>query len=191
MNEPTRSTSERWQDLLAWLDFWFQPAKALMHEFDPAERKLFAELAPAWLEAPMGAAKIAVLEQASDLFGRQRVLDLIGKLCADETTGYWSELARTEGGSLDDLVRLLWEPLTPVGFKFSSERLANGLQFCCTRCPHAELARELDATEWFSALVCASDPYIAASFKDLPIRFERTKTLMQDDDCCNHSYFVD
>jgi hypothetical protein len=47
----------------------------------------------------------------------------------------------------------------------------------------------LNAADWLYALVCASDPYTAASFDG--IRFERTKTLMQGDDCCDHAYFVD
>ena len=184
------SCTERWRKQLDWLDFWFQPEKTAMHDFDPSERGLFDALAPAWLAAEAGAGKIAVLESASERFGRERVFALLGKMCANETRGYWSELARSEGGSLDDLVRLLWTPLLERGFEFSSELRPNGIQFCVTRCPHAELGARLNAANWLSALVCAGDPHIAASF-DPPIRFERTKTLMQGHDCCDHAYFVD
>jgi hypothetical protein len=86
-------------------------------------------------------------------------------------------------------VRLLWEPLPELGFDFGSEPRPGGVQFCVTRCPQAELAARLNAADWLYALVCASDPYTAASFDG--IRFERTKTLMQGDDCCDHAYFVD
>jgi predicted ArsR family transcriptional regulator len=185
----SRPAGERWQELLDWLDHWFQPEKAQTHDFDFGERELFDQLGPAWLEADMGRAKIDALEAASERFGRDRVMALIAKLCASETTSYWAEVARREGGSLDDLVRLLWEPLRPLGFEFSSERTPDGIQFRCTHCPHAELARELGANDWLAALVCAGDPHIAASF-DPPIGFERTKTLMHGDDHCDHRYFI-
>jgi hypothetical protein len=191
-SEQPKSCAERWKELLDWLDFWFQPEKAETHDFDAVERELFDSLAPAWLLAEPGSGKIAALESASERFGRERVLALIGKTCANETSSYWGELARKEGNSLDDLVRLLWEPLPELGFEFSSERRPDGLQFCVTRCPHRELAADLggNAADWLYALVCATDPHTAASF-DPPIRFERTKTLMQGDDCCDHAYFVD
>jgi hypothetical protein len=188
-SEQARSCAERWQEQLDWLDFWFQPEKAQMHDFDPGERDLFDALAPAWLAAEAGAGKIELLESMSERFGRGRVLALLGRMCANETRGYWSELARSEGGSLDDLVRLLWQPLLERGWEFSSEPRPNGIQFCVTHCPHAELGARLNAADWLSALVCAGDPYIAASF-DPPLRFERTKTLMLGGDCCDHAYFV-
>jgi hypothetical protein len=190
ISEQPRSCAERWKEQLDWLDAWFQPEKAEAHDFEATERELFDSLAPAWLGAEAGAEKIAALESASDSFGRERVLALIGTLCADETSAYWSELARKEGGSLDDLVRLVWEPLLERGWEFRSEPLPNGIQLCVKRCPHAELGARLNAADWLSALVCASDPYTAASF-DPPIRFERTKTLMQGASCCDHAYFAD
>ncbi len=192
-SEQAKSCAERWVELLDWLDYWFQFEKAEAHDFDTGERELFGSLAPAWRAAEPGEGKIAVLEEAAARFGREPILGLIGKMCADETRSYWSELARGEGGgTLDDLVRLLWKPLPGVGFEFTSERRSSGLQFWVTSCPHRELASALggNAADWLYALVCAGDPHIAASF-DPPIRFERTKTLMQGDDCCDHAYFVD
>jgi predicted ArsR family transcriptional regulator len=188
--EQPNNCTERWRKLLDWLDFWFQPEKVAMHDFDAGERELFDSLASAWLAAEAGAGKIEVLESVSERLGRESVFALIGKICANETGAYWRELARSEGGALDDLVRLLWNPLPELGFEITSEPRSGGLQFCVTRCPHAELGARLNAADWLYALVCASDPHIAASF-DPPIRFERTKTLMQGDDCCDHAYFVD
>ena len=185
-----KACGESWKALLDWLDFWFQPEKAEAHDFDPGERELFASLAPAWLAAGPGEGKIAVLESMSERFGRRRVFALIEKMCEDETSAYWRELARSEGGTLDDLVRMLWAPLPELGFEFASESRPNGLQFCVTSCPHAELGAQLGAADWLYALVCAGDPHIAASF-DPPIGFERSKTLMQGDDCCDHAYFTD
>lgn len=184
------SCADAWRKQLDWIDFWFQPEKTQMHDFGPSERELFDALAPAWPAAEPGAGKIAMLESMSEHFGRERIFALIGKMCANETRGYWTELARSEGGSLDDLVRLLWEPLLERGFEFTSKPLPNGIQFCVTRCPHAELGARLNAADWLSAFVCAGDPHIAASF-DQPLRFERTKTLMRGGDCCDHAYFLE
>lgn len=184
------SCTERWRARLDWLDFWFQPEKTAMHDFGSSERELFDTLAPAWLAAEAGAGKIAVLESMSERFGRERVLTLLGEMCENETRGHWSEVTRGEGSSLDDLVRLVWTPLLERGFEFTSESRPNGIQLCVTRCPNAELGARLNAADWLSALICAGDPHVAASF-DPPIRFERTTTLMRGDDCCNHAYFVD
>ena len=60
--EQPQSCGERWQELLDWLDFWFQPEKAEAHDFAAAERELFDSLAPAWLAADPGEGKIGVLE---------------------------------------------------------------------------------------------------------------------------------
>lgn len=125
--------AQRWQQQLAWLDGWFGPEKADRHGFDPAERELFEALSHAWLTAED---KIGALEATSARFGRDRVRAMIDRLCADETSAYWAQLAVSEGRTLDDLVRLLWEPLPTQDF-------------------------------------------------------ERTKTLMQGNDCCDHAYLVE
>ena len=190
-SEQEKSCAERWKELLDWLDFWFQPEKAEAHNFDAGKRELFNSLAPAWLVAEMGAAKTVALDAAAEHFGRERVLALLEKLCADDTRAHWTGLVREEGGSLDDLVRLLWEPLPELGFEFTSERRPDGFQFCVTRCPNYELAVRMggNAADWLLHLVCATNPYVVDAF-DPPIRFRRTKTLMQGDAYCDHAYFV-
>jgi predicted ArsR family transcriptional regulator len=191
-NEQAKSCAEAWTELLGWLDFWFQPEKAEAHDFAAGERELFESLAPGWLEAEPGEAKIAALDSAAERFGRERVHALLEKICGDETGAHWAGLVREEGSSLDNLVRLLWEPLPELGFEFSSERRPDGLQFCVTRCPNRELAVCLggNSADWLLRTVCATDLYVVDAF-DPPIRFQRTKTLMQGDDCCDHAYFVD
>lgn len=189
-SEQAVSCAKQWQETLDWLDFWFAAEKAGAHEFDVGERELFDSLAADWLEAEPGAGKITALEAASDRFGRARVHSLVDKVCADETAGWWSRPEQQGGGTLEDLVNALWKPLESMdGFEFSCEKLANGLQFQVTRCPHAEMGRALKAQEWLFAMVCAGDPHVASAFAG--IRFQRTKTLMQGCDCCDHAYFVD
>lgn len=198
MNNPdstsTQSTfcSKRWKELNDWLDFWFQPEKAEAHDFDAAERELFDSLAPAWLMAEPGHGKIATLDAAAEQCGRERVLALLEKICGDETRSYWTGLVREEGSSLDDFIRLLWGPLPELGFEFSREQLENGIQFCVTTCPQHQLAVDMGGStaDWLFHLVCATDPFAAESI-DPPVRFQRTKTLMQGDDYCDHAYSLD
>jgi predicted ArsR family transcriptional regulator len=190
-SEQAKSCAESWKELLDWLDFWFQPTKAEAHDFDADGRELFDSLAPAWLAAEPGGEKIAMLNAAAERFGRKRVLALLERICGDETRAHWAGLVREEGGSLDDLMRLLWEPLPELGFEFTSQRRENGIQLRCTHCPQYELAVRMggNAADWLLHLVCATDPYVVDAF-DPQIRSQRTKTLMQGDDCCEHAYFV-
>jgi hypothetical protein len=177
----------RWRSLLWWLDGWFEPDKVDRHGFDPAERALFEELSRAWRD---GDDKIAALEGCAARHGRERVLALVGTLCADETSAHWADVVAREGGTLDVLYRVLWEPLPAEGFEFDVERTPDTLHFRCTRCPQNDLAADLDARDWLYAMVCSTDFHVTAAF-DPPIRFERTRTLMQGDEYCNHAYFVE
>ena len=177
----------RWRNLLSWLDGWFEPEKVDRHGFDPADRELFEELSRAW---SAGDDKIAALEASAARHGRERVLALIGTLCADETSAHWALVTDREGGTLDVLYRVLWEPLPAEGFELEMERTPDTLRFRCTRCPHNDLAGDLGARDWLYAMVCSTDFHVTAAF-DPPIRFERTKTLMQGDEYCDHAYFVE
>ena len=176
-----------WRDLLGWLDGWFEPEKVASHAFDRAKSELFQEIARAWRATDD---KIEALEFVSASHGRARVLDLIGRLCADETSAHWASLTAREGRSLDDLVRLLWEPLPEQGFEFKMERTPDSLRIHCTSCPQHDLAAAIGGEEWLYALVCSTDLHVCATF-DPPIRFERTKTLMQGDAYCDHTYLVE
>jgi len=98
------------------------------------------------------------------------------------------EIAQREKScTIDDLIRILWEPLKARGFEFSIEQKGKGIQFRCTKCAHHDLAREINGTDWMFYLKCASDPYIVEGFNP-KIVFHRTKTLMQGHDCCDHYY---
>jgi len=190
--EQVSSCAERWTELNDWLDSWFQPEKAETHDFNADERGLFGSLAPAWLAAAAGADKIATLDAAAEQFGREQVLALLDRICGGETRAYWTGLVREEGSSLDDFMRLLWGPLPELGFEFSQEQLDNGIQLRCTSCPHNQLAVDMGGStaDWLLHMVCATDPFAAESV-DPPVRFRRTKTLMQGDDCCDHAYLFD
>jgi hypothetical protein len=58
-----------------------------------------------------------------------------------------------------------------------------------SRCLWAEAFRELDAAD-IGCWICERDADVAAAFNPA-IRFTRTKTLMEGDDCCDHVYWIE
>lgn len=57
-----------------------------------------------------------------------------------------------------------------------------------TRCLWAEVLRELGAAD-IGLWICQGDGPAAAAFNPA-IGFDRTKTLMEGDDCCDHVYYT-
>jgi hypothetical protein len=183
---------ERWRELLGWVDGWFDPEAASRHDFDREEREAFVALVAAW---QVESDKIAALESVTERFGEDRVVSVVRKLCADETAAYWRELAAREGRTLDDLLRLLWGPLPQQGFDFTFEKLPDGVRAHVVRCPMADLAADLEvagypaARRWMYEIVCSTDFHVPQAFEQ-PLSFERSKTLMQGADHCNHRYVL-
>jgi len=58
-----------------------------------------------------------------------------------------------------------------------------------TRCTWAEIFRSLNAED-IGIWICEGDSPTAAAF-NLDIKFKRTKTLMEGDECCDHEFFVE
>ena len=182
-----------WRELAGWLDAWFEPDQAGHAGLDDRESEVFGWLSREWRSSED---KLGALEAASELFGRQRVIGVVRRLCAWNVTQPWRERCAKERLSLDDLLRLVWGSLPELGFEFTMVRDARSAQMRCTRCPHVDLAVQLEvagyahAREWLYELICSTDPYVTVAF-DPPIGFSRTRTLMQGDDCCDHTYTLE
>jgi L-2-amino-thiazoline-4-carboxylic acid hydrolase len=83
---------------------------------------------------------------------------------------------------------LLWDKLDPEKYKIEKlEDTPESLKYRVLTCPWAEAYREVKGAEIGSALSCAWD-YGFCQGLNPAIKFTRTKTLMQGDDCCNHCY---
>jgi predicted ArsR family transcriptional regulator len=127
-----------------------------------------------WLEADLG----------------DEVAESIDRMVARDMHVEWSQLAEKEGSNtIDDLVRLLWEPMQEMGVAYTVEKTDEGVQMCVTQCPFADFARQTDNAKWAYRLYCASDPHIVAGFNP-QIGFRRTKTLVEGGDCCDHFYYM-
>lgn len=94
----------------------------------------------------------------------------------------------SEQRTIDDLIRLLWEPLRQQGYEFTIQHTAQGVQMTCTACPLAKLYRQLGGAEWGYHLYCAADAMLTEHFNPR-VGFRRTTTLMEGHACCDHLYY--
>jgi len=102
----------------------------------------------------------------------------------------WKEIAeKNKSNSIQDLIKLLWEPLREHGFEYDVEECENGFKATCTHCSLYELAKHLGITEEGFYMFCETDPYITKGFNE-NIELSRTKTLMQGHDCCDFFYCI-
>jgi len=99
----------------------------------------------------------------------------------------WRKLGRSvQENDVQTLSRILEEGCygTHEWEKIIDEPNRIGYRF--TKCRWAEIFTELEAMDigkWF----CDADPIIVKAFNP-KIKFERTKTLMDGDDCCDHLF---
>lgn len=82
---------------------------------------------------------------------------------------------------------ILWDQVGDDLDYTIEEQTPAHLKMCVTRCLWADMFRKLDAAELGYALYCASD-YGYCEGLNPNITFTRTKTIMQGDDCCDHTY---
>ena len=118
-----------------------------------------------------------------------RVAEITSELMSQEEQIRWCAVAKQEQDhSIEQFIRLVWEPLIPLGFKFTTEKRADGTQLHCTACPIHELSKVIGGAEWLTLLECNKDLHNVQGFNP-KIGFTRTKTLIKGDSHCNHFYY--
>ena len=157
---------------------------------DAAQHAMAEDLATAWDGADD---KISLLNQFEARYGEDFV-GMLDTLLGESTRRDW---ARTAAGrptqDISDLIDLLWMPLRAQGFDFTIDERSTSVQFHCTKCPVADLAKTLpgkDAPGWMYRMFCRGDYAIVEGFNP-KMRFQRTKTLMLGDDECDHLYSME
>ena len=124
-----------------------------------------------------------------EIFGDE-VYKIVAKLNGEKALNEWKSIAEKNGNnSIDELIKLLWEPLKKEGFQYEVEKTEAGVQFKCTYCPIVDLAKYLGITKEGLHMFCQNDYYIAEGFNP-KIGLKRTKTLMEGHDCCDHFYYM-
>ncbi len=132
---------------------------------------------------------VELLNSLTRKYGAQAgvVIEKYLSICIRED---WAQIGRAEahpGTEIDDFIRILWEPLRAQGFVFTTEKTGNTVTFAVSRCPVYELAEKTQQHQWFYHLACATDFYSTCAFSSR-IAFSRTKTLMEGQGFCNHTY---
>jgi predicted ArsR family transcriptional regulator len=171
---------------LPWLNPWFTAPGWELLDLTGEEKQVLAEISTRWSSMN----KVELFDSLGEQFGYDIVGRVIEKVVAAHIQSEWEELGLSQPTrTINDLIRILWEPLRVSGFDFDRENTSDGVQFHCTHCPHADLGRKTGASEWLYHLVCSGDVYLAAGFNP-KIGFRRTQTLMEGHPCCNHFYFM-
>ena len=171
---------------LPWLTPWFTHPNRSLLDLSAEEEHVLDEISTHWTTTD----KVTLFNSLGERFGRDLVGCVIDKVVAAHIHQEWEIVGREQPSrGIDDLVRLLWEPLPSQGFDISIEKQPDGVQIHCTLCPHADLGKRINGSEWLYHLVCSGDPPMTAGFNP-NIGFRRTQTLMQGQSCCDHFYFM-
>ncbi|MFW9768615.1 MAG: L-2-amino-thiazoline-4-carboxylic acid hydrolase [Candidatus Thorarchaeota archaeon] len=125
-----------------------------------------------------------LVEKWEEDFGPEHQ-DLVDEMIGKASRNYWSDMSLREGKTLDDLVRTLWK--TWDEGDFTIEKIPDGVQVYVTKCPMFDAFKSIGKTALGVQFFCNEDEHIVEGFNP-HIRFTRTKTLMEGDDCCNHQY---
>lgn len=114
------------------------------------------------------------------------VLDVVSQHTIEQTKARL-EGADLERRDLDAVMELLWDQMV-AGTEFEVEERTNTcLHLRVTRCLFADEMAKLNARDIGDAFYCAYD-YGFCQGLNPAIEFTRTKTLMNGDDCCDHTY---
>ncbi len=117
------------------------------------------------------------------------VLDVVQQNLIDNTSAEFERMVLPQR-TLNEVITLLWDHVGS-DLDFTVQVLTRDcLQFKVTRCIWADEMRKLDAAEIGYAFHCCWDLGFCQGLNPA-IQFTRTKTLMQGDDCCDHTYFLD
>lgn len=130
------------------------------------------------------------------VLGREKTFEIIGTMCDRMGVEMVKRMTEKEPiKNFEDFVttykNTLKDPLfshaLTVTVTIEKETLQT-LNLQVTECLWAQTFREMDAADLGYIMVCHPDFPMAQAFHP-NIKLERTKTLMQGDTCCNHTYY--
>jgi hypothetical protein len=116
-------------------------------------------------------------------------IDVVRQATIDDAKAEMEQAAIPKGRrGLPAVKRTLWDQLGGKVEFTVVEDTAQKLAYKVTRCRFAETVKQAGGTpEQGFALLCAYDIGYCQGLNP-KLTFTRTKTLMQGDDCCNHTY---
>lgn len=115
-----------------------------------------------------------------------RVLEIVEETTIEQTKELLQR-AELQKRDLATIMEILWNQMGDTAEFTVEEESPDLLRLRVTRCLFADEMRKLNAADSGFAFYCAYD-YGFCQGLNPAIKFTRTKTLMQGDDCCNHTY---
>lgn len=115
-----------------------------------------------------------------------RVLEIVEETTIEQTKGLLQR-AELPKRDLATIMEILWNQMGDTAEFTIEEERPDLLRLRVTRCLFADEMRKLNAADSGFAFYCAYD-YGFCQGLNPAIKFTRTKTLMQGDDCCDHTY---
>jgi len=143
------------------------------------------------------AGRIELIRELEGILGKNRTHEIIERFYTHKTTESMNGLMEREGpiDSMSELVVLMKKlKANPFSQKTQTDEFPESepgtFQSCTKECLYAEVFKELDAGDLGLIMLCNGDVATAEIFHP-NVRLERTKTLMQGDDCCDFKYVWD
>jgi predicted ArsR family transcriptional regulator len=172
-------------ELFSWLTPLFNHESLSSLSLNTKERAILLELQNEW-------GKVDTVELLKQLSAQYGIIasEVAAKVIAYRIKEDWAALGKIKanhGTEINDFINTLWEPLREQGFHFEYKTSDSQTVFCVKRCPVYELAKVTGLYEWFYYLACATDYHTAPAFSS-NIQFKRTKTLMEGNNHCDHTY---
>lgn len=132
--------------------------------------------------------KVQKLNEMKSVYG-DLLLDAVKEHVKRQTESEWLQLKSIHSKhTAEELVDIQWEHVSrSAGIEFTVENKDDLIQITATKCPLADMAHELNAAEWGYLYYCSRSPIAVENFSET-IGFTRSKTLMQNDEYCNHCY---
>lgn len=169
---------------IGWLDEVFtNPDNPKLFHADKTQSAIEKEISSRWVQEN----RLQLLNDLAKSYGEEEVFDVLDKILYSNCSDGWKQKGKEQDNSLQNFIKILWEPLKDEGVDFSMEKKGNQTKFCVRTCPMSDLAKELGAEKWFYHLLCLTDEPTVTGFNK-GITFSRTKTLMQGDKECDHCY---
>ncbi|MBW2618131.1 MAG: L-2-amino-thiazoline-4-carboxylic acid hydrolase [Deltaproteobacteria bacterium] len=129
---------------------------------------------------------IPLITELIKVFGKEATLDVVRRSMADVGLAQGRQLREmADGDGIEDFARQL--SLFSEGGAQEQEILAvseTRLDVNISKCVYAETCKKLGDTELGYELLCARDPYLFKGFNPR-MKMNRTKTIMQGDECCD------
>lgn len=129
--------------------------------------------------------RAALFARLVDRYG-PGVLDMVTENTVKEAR---EQLQRADlpARDLDTVMEVLWDQMGDLAEFTVEERSPERLELRVTRCLFADEMRRLGAADIGLAFYCAYDDGFCQGLNPA-MTFTRTRTLMQGDECCDHTY---